>query len=209
MTAIYIRTVNITDDENKPEGRWTLPEGIDVEKGIQRLTQYAKEHGYDDLVFFLDDAYDGSRAWYPAFALMNKVIMNTEDISEIIVSDLHQIAGGLNVLAMFNNLVHENNIKLMIAAYDMESGDVLDRYYDEWVVESVENSIANSSEEDFTPAEEAFELLKNKIKDRKKLQREDLKNAAEQEARYTEDGYRVINAETAIWLLKTKQWIKR
>ena len=39
MTAIYIRTVNITDDENKPEGRWTLPEGIDVEKGIQRLTR--------------------------------------------------------------------------------------------------------------------------------------------------------------------------
>ena len=132
MTALYIRTVS-TNELPERDGRWKLPEDIDVEKGIAVMEEYAESHGYKDPIIFLDDGYTGTGAIAPAYLFMQQIIKHTNLIDTVIISDLHQINGGMNILMMTNELFTNRGVKLIIAAYNEEAGKLINRYYDEWV----------------------------------------------------------------------------
>ena len=102
MTALYIRTVpNKTLSE--PSGRWKLPEDIDEEKGIALMEDYAETHGYKDPVIFLDNGYDGTGGIKPAYLFMQQIMQHTTLIDTVIISDLHQVDGGMNVLMLMDD----------------------------------------------------------------------------------------------------------
>ena len=51
MTAIYIRTAEAKDDSHWSR-IWKLPDGISAEEEISRMTAYATEREYTDLIFY-------------------------------------------------------------------------------------------------------------------------------------------------------------
>ena len=54
------------------------------------------------------------------------------------------------------------------------------------------------------PAEEAFRRIREEAEERGKLSARDIESAKPVEPKYTKDGYRLIDAREALWLLKTE-----
>ena len=201
MTALYIRTVS-TNELPERDGRWKLPEDIDVEKGIAVMEEYAESHGYKDPIIFLDDGYTGTGAIAPAYLFMQQIIKHTNLIDTVIISDLHQINGGMNILMMTNELFTNRGVKLIIAAYNEEAGKLINRYYDEWVEEEVLYAAKNADEG--VPIDDAIQGIRDFVELHKLRGREDILTAKKQPEKHSAKGTRIINAEEARWFMKTK-----
>ena len=100
MTAIYIRTFGSHDRPGIIEP-WCLPESINADTQISKLASYARSHRYTDLVFYLDDGSAVSSITDPANTLLHQEVMAGR-INTVIVSDLHQIPGGMNCSIRFS-----------------------------------------------------------------------------------------------------------
>ena len=203
MTALYIRTVpNKTLSE--PNGRWKLPEDIDEEKGIALMEDYAETHGYKDPVIFLDNGYDGTGGIKPAYLFMQQIMQHTTLIDTVIISDLHQVDGGMNVLMLMDELFTKCGVKFVIAAFDEEARSVIDRCYDEWVEEEVLDSVKNADKDEGVPFDEALNRVRDYVKAQRQQLKEDIRNATEQPEKFSAKGTRIVNAEEARWHMKRK-----
>ena len=201
-TAIYIRTVNRTRE--KPESSpWRLPETISAEVQIGMLTSYARGHGYEDLIFYLDDGYDGSGILEPANMALHREVMAGR-ISTVIISALHQISGEMNVLMMTEETFRGHGARLVIASYNQDARDVIRQNYNAWLWEGIREGEEDIAAGKCMPAEEAFRRIREEAEEQGKLSARDIENAKPVEPKYTKDGYRLIDAREALWLLKTE-----
>lgn len=203
MTAIYIRTID-KDNERHKEGRWSLPEKIDLQEMIHRLENYAVERGYKDIVFFVDNEYNGSGVFNPADILIYREI-KAGNIDTVIIDDINQIEGGMNILMMAEDHFKANNVRFVIAKYDEEAGKIIKDNYETWVYEEIDNTLKNMDKsEKGMSAKKVFKNLKKEMKIRNRKKHKDLKNAKKQEPKSTKAGNKIIDANEALWILKTK-----
>ena len=201
-TAIYIRTVD--QRGSRPEkGSWRLPEYIDAEVEIGRLTSYAHSHGYTNLVFYADSGYEGSMTSSPANMLLHRRVM-AGFVGTVIISAPHQIEGGMNMLMMTEKTFRKNGVKFIIAGHNQEARTVIRNNYDAWVWEDITEGMESLKNEKGIPADEAMRQIEADMKEHDRAYREDLDNAQPYDSIYTKDGYRLIDADEALWLLKTE-----
>ena len=201
-TAIYIRTVN-TKEGHGDKGPWQLPETIHSDIQISMLTAYAKAHGYKDPVFYLDNGYNGSDTLEPANMVLHREVM-AGHIDTVIISALHQVSGGMNILMMMDQTFREHGARLIIASYGKEAREVIRENYDAWVWEGIRAAEESLAEGKGMSPEEMDKELRAELENRRLLYEQDIQNAKPEPHKTTKDGYRLIDANEALWLLKTK-----
>lgn len=201
MTAIYIRTVD--KEESHWNDIWQLPEGINAEDEISKMTAYATKCGFTDLIFYVDNGYEGRSACDPALIALHREVM-ADHVETVIISDLHQIAGGMNILMMTEETFTEHHTKLIIASYDAEAKDVIRQNYDAWIDQELDHSMQQVKDREGVPVNRAIRQLKHGMRSDHRRYITDVRSAKPVEPKYTADGYRLIDAEEALWLLKNK-----
>ena len=200
-TAIYIRTVDKRD--RQPEkGSWRLSEGINAEVEIRRLTAYALSQGYTNLVFYVDGGYEGHGTSAPASMLLHRRVLSGY-VGTVIISAENQIEGGMNILMMTEQLYRKNGVRLIIAGHDQEAGTVIRKNYDAWVWESIGEGIDSLDTEKGIPADEVRREIEDAQEEHWREYKQDLEKAHQSDPIFTKDGYRLINADEALWLIKT------
>ena len=200
-TAIYIRTV---DKRGRlPEkGSWRLPEGINEETEIKRLTTYALSQGYANLTFYVDGGYEGHGTSAPASMLLHRRVLSGY-VGTVITSAENQIEGGMNILMMTEQLYRKNGVRLIIAGHNQEASTVIRKNYDAWVWESIGDCMDSLNTERGIPADEARQQIEEAQEEHWREYKRDLEQAHQHDPIFTQDGYRLINADEALWLIKT------
>ena len=95
--------------------------------------------------------------------------------------------------------------RAILGKYDEEAAKIIKDNYEMWMNEELDNAIQKMDKpEKGIPAKKAFKKLKKEMRIHHKKKRMDIKKAIYREPKYTEAGNRVIDANEALWLLKTK-----
>ena len=201
-TAIYVRTVDKKGKEAE-KGSWRIPEGISAEIWIGRLCSYAHNHGYKNPVIYLDNGYAGSGTSDPANILLHRKVMEGS-VGTVLISAPHQIEGGMNILIMTEKTFREHGVKFIIASHDQEAWKVIAQNYNAWMWEEIEESEQSLSEGKGLSIEEATRQLREEMDQHQREYERDLANAKPVSPKYTKEGYQLIDATEALWLLKTE-----
>ena len=201
-TAIYVRVVDKKGKEAE-KGSWRLPDGISAEVEIGRLCSYAHNHGFENPVIYLENGYTGSGTSDPANMLLHRKVMEGS-VGTVIISAPHQIEGGMNILIMTEKTFREHGVKLMVASHDQEAWRVINKNYDAWIWEEIEESEQSLSEGKGLSIEEATRHLREEMDQRQREYAQDIADAKPVIAKYMKQGYRLIDATEALWLLKTE-----
>ncbi len=103
MTALYERLSR--DDELNGESN-----SISNQKKL--LEQYAKEHGFTNLVHFTDDGISGTRFDRPGFLAMMKEVESGK-VGTILIKDMSRMGRDYLKVGQYMELLRQKNVRLI------------------------------------------------------------------------------------------------
>ena len=111
MTALYERLSR--DDELNGESN-----SISNQKKL--LEQYAKEHGFTNLVHFTDDGISGTRFDRPGFLAMMKEVESGK-VGTILIKDMSRMGRDYLKVGQYMELLRQNNVRLIAVNENVDS----------------------------------------------------------------------------------------
>ena len=111
MTALYERLSR--DDELNGESN-----SISNQKKL--LEQYAKEHGFTNLVHFTDDGISGTRFDRPGFLAMMKEVESGK-VGTILIKDMSRMGRDYLKVGQYMELLRQKNVRLIAVNENVDS----------------------------------------------------------------------------------------
>ena len=111
MTALYERLSR--DDESNGESN-----SISNQKKL--LEQYAKEHGFTNLIHFTDDGISGTRFDRPGFLAMMKEVESGK-VGTILIKDMSRMGRDYLKVGQYMELLRQKNVRLIAVNENVDS----------------------------------------------------------------------------------------